>query len=101
MGTSFVYDDASRPGEDGQLDSRLKYDRTGPVPIILVPQPSDDPNDPLVTDISQCIQRQLMSAELASMEARFDPRHPFSHLRHSLHFESSSGCKHCHFVIAL
>lgn len=47
-GTSFVYDDASRPGEDGQLDSRLKYDRTGPVPIILVPQPSDDPNDPLV-----------------------------------------------------
>lgn len=26
----------------------VKYDRTGKVPIILVPQPSDDPNDPLV-----------------------------------------------------
>jgi hypothetical protein len=25
-----------------------KCDRSGPVPIILVPQPSDDPNDPLV-----------------------------------------------------
>ncbi|KAL6716339.1 hypothetical protein ACLMJK_005905 [Lecanora helva] len=46
-GTSFVYDDSSRPGQNGELDSRLKYDRTGHVPIILVPQPSDDPNDPL------------------------------------------------------
>ncbi|KAK4698040.1 hypothetical protein P7C71_g108, partial [Lecanoromycetidae sp. Uapishka_2] len=46
-GTSFVYDDASRLVLDGELDSRLKYDRTGAVPIILVPQPSDDPNDPL------------------------------------------------------
>lgn len=48
-GTSFVYDDVSRPGENAQLDSYVKYDRTGHVPIILVPQPSDDPNDPLVS----------------------------------------------------
>ncbi|KAL2857746.1 major facilitator superfamily domain-containing protein [Aspergillus pseudoustus] len=27
--------------------SHLKYDRSGSVPILLVPQPSDDPNDPL------------------------------------------------------
>lgn len=33
---------------DHMLDSRLKYDRTGKEPILLVPQPSDDPNDPLV-----------------------------------------------------
>lgn len=46
-GTAFVYDDASRPSHDGEFDSRLKYDRTGT--IILVPQPSDDPNDPLVS----------------------------------------------------
>ncbi|KAL2046004.1 hypothetical protein N7G274_001451 [Stereocaulon virgatum] len=46
-GTSFVYDDASRPPQDGELDCRLKYDRSGAVPIIFVPQPSDDPNDPL------------------------------------------------------
>lgn len=45
-----MYDDASRPTQDGQLESRrLKYDTTsGPIPVILVPQPSDDPNDPLV-----------------------------------------------------
>ncbi|KAL9125824.1 MAG: hypothetical protein Q9217_005032 [Psora testacea] len=36
-----------RPPQVGGFDSRLKYDRSGPVPIILVPQPSDDPNDPL------------------------------------------------------
>ena len=52
-GTSFVYDDASRPNQDGELDSRVKYDRSGPVPIILVPQPSDDPNDPLVRRLCQ------------------------------------------------
>ena len=52
IGTSFVYDDASRPVQDGELDSRLKYDRSGSVPIILVPQPSDDPNDPLVRSFS-------------------------------------------------
>ncbi|KAI9670358.1 MAG: hypothetical protein M1817_004401 [Caeruleum heppii] len=46
-GTVFVLDDASRPPNHEISDSRLKYDTTGPVPIILVPQPSDDPNDPL------------------------------------------------------
>ncbi|KAI9839609.1 MAG: hypothetical protein M1819_002235 [Sarea resinae] len=29
------------------LDEQLKYDTSGPVPVILVPQPSNDPNDPL------------------------------------------------------
>ena len=33
------------------LDPNLKYDRSGPHPILLVPQPSDDPNDPLVRPI--------------------------------------------------
>lgn len=31
-----------------QLDPRLKYDTSGKKPIVLIPQPSDDPNDPLV-----------------------------------------------------
>lgn len=30
------------------LDPRLKYDLSGKKPIVLIPQPSDDPNDPLV-----------------------------------------------------
>ncbi|MCJ1431684.1 hypothetical protein MMC27_001039 [Xylographa pallens] len=46
-GTSFVLDDASRPDHSINIDTRLKYDRSGKVPVILVPQPSDDPNDPL------------------------------------------------------
>lgn len=46
-GTSFVYDDASRQVEVGS--AALKYDRNSREPIILVPQPSDDPNDPLAS----------------------------------------------------
>ena len=47
-GTAHVYDDANRSSGNDGVDSRLKYDRSGTVPVILVPQPSDDPNDPLV-----------------------------------------------------
>lgn len=38
--------------EGNQLDPRLKYDLSGKKPIVLIPQPSDDPDDPLV-----CLQR--------------------------------------------
>lgn len=31
-----------------QIDTRLKYDFSGSTPILIVPQPTDDPNDPLV-----------------------------------------------------
>ncbi|KAL1993049.1 hypothetical protein VTN49DRAFT_3806 [Thermomyces lanuginosus] len=44
-GTSYVIDDTQRQPEEETPG--LKYDRSGPVPIVLVPQPSDDPNDPL------------------------------------------------------
>ncbi|KAK7727758.1 hypothetical protein SLS57_002801 [Botryosphaeria dothidea] len=40
-------EDAQRRNSLSQLDPNLKYDRSGPHPILLVPQPSDDPNDPL------------------------------------------------------
>ena len=37
-GTTYIYDDASRPTHAPQLESpQLKYDRSGAVPIILVP----------------------------------------------------------------
>lgn len=51
-GTALVYDD-DRKEEVARsaAQSGLKYDRTGK--ILLVPQPSDDPNDPLVRSI-QC-----------------------------------------------
>ncbi|KAH8693593.1 putative MFS transporter [Talaromyces proteolyticus] len=48
-GTSFVMDDqnSAREGTSHEIKPWLKYDRSGPVPIVLVPQPSDDPYDPL------------------------------------------------------
>jgi len=49
-------DEKRRETEQTTIDPSLKYDTSGKVPIILVPQPSDDPNDPLV--------RLLLSAEL-------------------------------------
>lgn len=51
-GTSEIYDKDRAAGEPAPGASGLKYDRSGPVPTILVPQPSDDPNDPLVCSFS-------------------------------------------------
>ena len=45
-GTVYVFDDAGRSVAQTDRDARSKRDKTGR--IILVPQPSDDPNDPLV-----------------------------------------------------
>ncbi|KAL5363786.1 major facilitator superfamily domain-containing protein [Aspergillus floccosus] len=46
-GTSDLLEKERSSTEQPILDTTLKYDRSGPVPILLVPQPSDDPNDPL------------------------------------------------------
>jgi hypothetical protein len=47
-GTTRYFDDPERPQAATADHAGLKCDTSGPVPIILVPQPSDDPNDPLV-----------------------------------------------------
>ncbi|ROW04546.1 hypothetical protein VMCG_04962 [Cytospora schulzeri] len=46
-GTTRYFDDPARPQYAVEGTRGLKTDNTGPIPIILVPQPSDDPNDPL------------------------------------------------------
>ncbi|KAK5652075.1 hypothetical protein OQA88_10851 [Cercophora sp. LCS_1] len=46
-GTTRYFDDPERPQYAANGTDGLKCDTSGPVPIILVPQPSDDPNDPL------------------------------------------------------
>ncbi|KAK4041390.1 major facilitator superfamily domain-containing protein [Parachaetomium inaequale] len=46
-GTTRYFDDPERPQYAANGAEGLKCDTSGPVPIILVPQPSDDPNDPL------------------------------------------------------
>ena len=63
VGTSYVLDDESRPAQNGEFDSRLKYDKSGPVPIILVPQPSDDPNDPLVSSSTSLKESILLTGD--------------------------------------
>lgn len=47
-GTTRYFDDPERPRMATEAAAGLKCDTSGPVPIILVPQPSVDPNDPLV-----------------------------------------------------
>lgn len=63
----------------------LKYDRSTAEPTLLVPQPSDDPNDPLVCSdtavnsiFTMLSARMLMVSciELATMETRPHPCHP-------------------------
>ncbi|KAK4158085.1 hypothetical protein C8A00DRAFT_11136 [Chaetomidium leptoderma] len=46
-GTTRYFDDPERPQYAANGTQGLKCDTSGPVPVILVPQPSDDPNDPL------------------------------------------------------
>lgn len=46
-GTTRYFDDPERPQVAHGDVSGLKCDNSGPEPIILIPQPSDDPNDPL------------------------------------------------------
>ncbi|KAM0424783.1 hypothetical protein ACHAPT_010093 [Fusarium lateritium] len=46
-GTTRYFDDPSQPQVPSDHHENLKFDRSGKEPIILIPQPSDDPNDPL------------------------------------------------------
>ncbi|KAL4808548.1 major facilitator superfamily domain-containing protein [Aspergillus unguis] len=46
-GTVDILEKARSEDQLPAYDSNLKYDRSGSEPILLVPQPSDDPNDPL------------------------------------------------------
>lgn len=48
IGTSDIYEQDRTEHEPAPGALGLKYDHSGKQPIILVPQPSDDPNDPLV-----------------------------------------------------
>jgi len=50
-GTVYVYEQIRRGVEQPSSERNVKRDRTGK--FTLVPQPSDDPNDPLV-GIGQC-----------------------------------------------
>ncbi|KAH7328910.1 major facilitator superfamily domain-containing protein [Stachybotrys elegans] len=46
-GTTRYFQNPEQQDATGGGTARLKYDASGKEPIILIPQPSDDPNDPL------------------------------------------------------
>ena len=48
---------------------KLYYDTSGDVPIVLVPQPSDDPNDPLVSRYPKlgCCKKIVKIATIAEL----------------------------------
>ncbi|OJJ59326.1 hypothetical protein ASPSYDRAFT_149673 [Aspergillus sydowii CBS 593.65] len=46
-GTVDILEKERSADQPPDYNSNLKYDRSGSEPILLVPQPSDDPNDPL------------------------------------------------------
>ncbi|OQD70091.1 hypothetical protein PENDEC_c027G00485 [Penicillium decumbens] len=46
-GTSDIYEQDHGSSDQITDTAPVKYDRSGKIPTILVPQPSDDPNDPL------------------------------------------------------
>lgn len=48
LGTVDIYEKERVESQPSNYHTELKYDRSGSEPILLVPQPSDDPNDPLV-----------------------------------------------------
>jgi hypothetical protein len=74
-GTVYVYESEQRHAELLENARHLKKDKTGR--IILVPQPSGDPNDPLVCLLRHCSTMSLLTplVELASLAARRDPRY--------------------------
>lgn len=94
-GTSYVNEN---PDFQPQPDQRpwLKYDRSGPVPILLIPQPSDDPYDPLVCSLHWQNQTSLTRTELAAMAPRPNPRNPLPRRRHLRNHESHHGRQHRH-----
>lgn len=75
-GTTYVFDDERRGAEETARDAHSKRDKTGL--IILVPQPSDSPNDPLVIRpaLFSSNPQELTELELALVETRCHSRHP-------------------------
>ena len=66
--------------------------------IILVPQPSDDPNDPLVGMRCPLKISYLKVAELAIVEERCDSSHSLPHLLGRIDAIAATCCKYHHSV---
>ena len=94
-GTVYVYESEQRHAELLEGAQHLKKDKTGR--IILVPQASNDPNDPLVRGFPHHLRPTLTPLpELASLATRRNPRHPVLRVLPSNHSVSSASGRFCH-----
>jgi hypothetical protein len=64
LGTVDIFENERADDQPPTYHSHLKYDRSGSVPILLVPQPSDDPNDPLVCPELSKTTSQILLIEM-------------------------------------
>ncbi|RFU36121.1 hypothetical protein B7463_g241, partial [Scytalidium lignicola] len=85
-GTTRYFDDPERPQVATADTSGLKCDTSGPVPIILVPQPSDDPNDPLNWPIWKRDVTLFILSVVATFATSLGPILAANTLTLSLHF---------------
>lgn len=93
-GTTRYYDDPLRPQMAQADGTDLKCDTNGPEKIILVPQPTDDPNDPLVSsrwNSKYCCKLIFRAVELATMETGSYHFHPLD----DLYFHYGPGTYSC------
>ena len=86
-GTAFILDDASRPLDLNAPDNGLKYDTSGKTPVILVPQPSDDPNDPLNWPLWKRDSILVILSVISVLAVSLSPILAANSLTLSLHFE--------------
>jgi len=63
IGTA-ILEESEQDYNNVQIHKHLKYDTSGPVPIVLIPQPSDDPNDPLVYKEKSLVAQQSQTLSI-------------------------------------
>ena len=94
-GTVFVYNDAQRDAELLARHQVLKRNKNGT--RILVPQPSSDPNDPLVKLRINFIRGyRLIAVELACVATRPNSRGPLLRFSRRYHSVASPRCRLYH-----
>lgn len=75
-----------------QVKQQSDVETSSPQTTILVPQPTDDPNDPLVLLFGDVLIRSLLTfAELATLATRHYPRHPLSRISRRHHCFTIAG----------
>lgn len=96
-------DDLNQGEQLGRESIGLKHS-SGRNPVILIPQPSDDPNDPLVrltSSASHMLLALTIRAELTALAPRPDSLDPVHALRHRINPLAFTGSQYTDVDIVL